>query len=254
MSFLGSLAGGAVSNIVGGLINQHFSENAMDYQAAINERFYRNRYQWQREDLEKAGYNPIMAVTLGAGAGPSVGLSAGQGADVYSPFENAQTAKAAQRKEAEIKDVQKNVLKSQEFGNYIQAGKAISERNYTDYLAAKQKLDNEIREKTKDFVIKQAENDMANSAKRGQLIDAEIRAQDAIALNNAASAAYSNSASQNMDIKTKMDNMELQFYDDLYQIFGIPKSGMAGAASIGGKILGALLPKANKTTEFFGGD
>lgn len=254
MSFLGSLALGTVSNIIGGAINQHNAESSMDYQAAINERFYKNRYQWQRKDLEKAGYNPILAVSLGAGSGPSVGLSTGAATDVYSPAENANTAKAAQRKNAELIDIQKGVAKSQELSNIVSAEKGKSEKLYTEALTNKQNLDNEIRNKTKDFIIKQAENEMNNSAKQGQLIDSQIATQGAIAANNLASAAYSNSAMQNMDIRTKMDDMEYQFYKDIDDWLGLPKSASKGAVSIGGKLLGAVFPKLNKPDKFFGGD
>ena len=49
------------------------ARNAQKRQAGINERQYRNRYQWQMEDMRLAGLNPILSYKQGAPGMPGVG-------------------------------------------------------------------------------------------------------------------------------------------------------------------------------------
>jgi hypothetical protein len=59
-SLIGSILG-AVGSLAGGLIDRDTSLKGQSRQAAHTERMYKHRYQWQMEDMAKAGLNPILA-------------------------------------------------------------------------------------------------------------------------------------------------------------------------------------------------
>lgn len=65
---LSSLTGG----IGGGLVDWGLGEVSAQNQRRASQRMYRHRYQWQMEDMLKAGLNPILAGNLGASGGPSM--------------------------------------------------------------------------------------------------------------------------------------------------------------------------------------
>lgn len=87
MSVIGGGSGGFGSSI-GGMLFQdwladenaedqyHRSLGAMREQSDINREMYKNRYLWTKEDMYRAGLNPILAASGGfsVGSGPSVGL------------------------------------------------------------------------------------------------------------------------------------------------------------------------------------
>lgn len=94
---LGSLFG-AADKLVGGAIDTHYNKKLMDYQAMIQERQYRNRYQWATEDMKKAGLNPILAATSGIGGSISGVSSAGSfGGDVSNAAVGVSNSAAANR-------------------------------------------------------------------------------------------------------------------------------------------------------------
>lgn len=68
---------GAVSGTLGSVFGAgedvSTGQESQARQAQINERQYRNRYQWQMEDMRKAGLNPILSYKQGAPGLPGVG-------------------------------------------------------------------------------------------------------------------------------------------------------------------------------------
>ena len=75
---------GGAFGLAGGLIQQSSARSAVGRQVADQERFYRNRYQWQMEDMRRAGLNPLLAYKQGAPSGPSGAL-----AQSFNPAEGA---------------------------------------------------------------------------------------------------------------------------------------------------------------------
>lgn len=86
---LGALIGGsllALGGIGKAALGHYFDKSSAAQSNAYNFYNYQHRYQWQVEDMRKAGLNPILAATQGAGAvpatqvgtsGASAGLSSG---------------------------------------------------------------------------------------------------------------------------------------------------------------------------------
>lgn len=78
MSFLGGLAGSLVGGAFGLLgASKQASYNAKAAQAQIDaERYnYKHRYQWQVEDMRKAGLNPALSYTTSAGSAPGASMA-----------------------------------------------------------------------------------------------------------------------------------------------------------------------------------
>lgn len=68
---LGSTALSVAGNIAGGLFSNHQSAKQAQKQMDFQERMYKNRYTYQMEDFKKAGLNPALAYSQGAGGSPS---------------------------------------------------------------------------------------------------------------------------------------------------------------------------------------
>lgn len=62
---------GAGAGLLGSGIDAQISRSSASAQMGFQERAFRNRYQWQMEDMKRAGLNPILAYKQGAPAGPA---------------------------------------------------------------------------------------------------------------------------------------------------------------------------------------
>lgn len=97
-----TLVGGAIGAI-GSLFDRETGEESQERQAAINERMYRHRYQWQMEDMRRAGLNPILSYKQGAPTGPGVG---GYTSDISGGMaRGVATALQAKRLRSEIENI-----------------------------------------------------------------------------------------------------------------------------------------------------
>ena len=61
--------------IIGSLVDNLFAGHRQEDQQAFNAEQYAKRYQVQTEDMKKAGINPMLSVSQGAGAAPSSGIA-----------------------------------------------------------------------------------------------------------------------------------------------------------------------------------
>lgn len=75
---IGAVAGAAVS---GGMSRSN-AKAAAEQQAEMNRETMQNRYQWTKQDLLKAGYNPILAVNNGQPPAPSASAVQAQAPDI----------------------------------------------------------------------------------------------------------------------------------------------------------------------------
>lgn len=74
---LGAIAGsivGAAGDIGGAFLQNEFNKGRMKDQYMYAKQMYENRYQWQMEDMRKAGLNPMLSANIGAGGVANVGL------------------------------------------------------------------------------------------------------------------------------------------------------------------------------------
>jgi hypothetical protein len=129
-SAIGGMASSAGSSLLGKLVGYPFERSLQGHQinasfegqrlqAALNEKLYKNRYQWMVEDMRKAGLNPILAASGGfnPGGGPSVSLpsfasgsvSGSTAPDIAASakaWQDTDTSKAEEdRKRAEIEKI-----------------------------------------------------------------------------------------------------------------------------------------------------
>lgn len=92
-----------------------------DRQNALSKRAYKHRYQWQMEDMRKAGLNPILGSMRGAGAAPSM---------AQTPKSNVEgtitNVLAAKRLQAELREI-----KSREQLNTYLGAKAVQDTRHS---------------------------------------------------------------------------------------------------------------------------
>ena len=62
---------GAASGIAGGMFQQSSAKAAAAKQMQFQKDSYQHRYQWQMDDMRKAGLNPILAYSQGPPGGPA---------------------------------------------------------------------------------------------------------------------------------------------------------------------------------------
>lgn len=134
---------GAVGSFIGGERANAASAASVEKQLAFQEKAYRNRYQWQVEDMRKAGINPMLSVSQGAPAGPAGASYKAQ--DTVTPA--VQSAMAMRRLGAEIR-----VMDSQAQKNAADAALA-DNKNISEYM-----LQQNIQETLKEIASRVDQN------------------------------------------------------------------------------------------------
>lgn len=97
LSGVGSALVGAGGGLVGAFVGNEFNKGRMKDQYAYNKEMYENRYQWQMEDMRKAGLNPMLSAHTGAGGAGSVGLPGTSVPDLGSSAVAGMRASTAER-------------------------------------------------------------------------------------------------------------------------------------------------------------
>ena len=170
---MAAIAGAAIAagaSILGSGIGAFGSAKAAKAQKAEAERnrqhqtsMYMHRYQWQMEDMRKAGLNPILSYKTGApgGTGGGGGVSpVNVGAPIQAGIQSAiSTALAAKRQSQELKNMkeQENTERSKQQLNYDSAGSARMKRQLDE--RNRQMLEQTIR-------IRRADEASARAAER----------------------------------------------------------------------------------------
>lgn len=128
---------GTAIGALGSLFDKKTGEDSQSSQAAINERMYRHRYQWQMEDMRKGGLNPILSYKQGA---PTVGSVGGYTSDMASGVpKGISTALAAKRLAAEVDNIRSDTALKNE-----QRTVATTQHQMNDVIARGHVLRNEM--------------------------------------------------------------------------------------------------------------
>ncbi len=107
------------------------------------QQMYKHRYQWQMEDMRKAGLNPILAYrqtppgTTISGGGPPAGMGSG-GAGLASAGVSAKAERRNQRTQGMLLNAQLDLIKGQTFKEYgvgVEANqRALNQRDLLPYM------------------------------------------------------------------------------------------------------------------------
>ena len=181
MSFLGNALGsvvGGISSLIGGSLSNSAASHAASVANERNVYNYLHRYQWAMQDMQNAGFNPILAATQGIGgsingaSALSANYNLGEGFTAGMSSQAAgNSAKAAQKQadtaqrvgEGTIKKLDSDVLLNSSTAKNFEAeaaGKTIANKLATDTYA--------------DNVALYRQN-LRNAEKQGQLIDEQTR-------------------------------------------------------------------------------
>lgn len=230
MSWLGDFAGNLLGSVVGGAasgaVSNAYNMQAMDKQHEYNKDMYQHRYQWQVDDMRKAGLNPMLsALNQSAGSPTGTGiLSANTGsslsADVnssrrISEIEKNQLANNTRQTDSTISLNRDLSLKYLKEGMYSSAAadKAQKEADYTTLLSA--------------WYPKLMENNMSNATKVADAQASNYISQGAAAMQNAATNAagmynlsehyghqnkYYDSQTTNWDLRNKRETAKTSHY------------------------------------------
>mgnify|MGYP000429937162 CR=1 FL=1 len=140
-AILGSVIG-AVGGLLGGLIDRDTSLRGQSRQEAFNERAYRHRYQWQKEDMLAAGLNPVLSYKQGAPGVPGVGGTSSNVAGAIAS--GVSSAVAARRVSAEIANIRADTAHKEAQGRLAdeQRTVATTQHQMNDIIARGIVMDN----------------------------------------------------------------------------------------------------------------
>lgn len=110
---------------------------------AFQERMFRNRYQYQMEDMRKAGLNPILA----AGASPPSGPSGASATNQQNPYGNLSKIEAAQSL-ANIELMKANTARALNESKVARAKADLVNVNTANAALASRRAANELAEST----------------------------------------------------------------------------------------------------------
>ena len=113
---------GGAFGLAGSLLQQSSARSQASAAQQFSERAYRNRYQWQMEDMRRAGLNPILAYKQGAPAGPS-----GVMAPAFNPAEGAMAGASSA---VGLRTARQNYLNLKEQNQVIQHDAILRDRQH----------------------------------------------------------------------------------------------------------------------------
>lgn len=116
-----------LESLLGGLADNLFARNRQEDTQAFNAEQYAKRYQVQTEDMKKAGINPMLSVSQGAGSAPSSTPSSPGSNFTQAALNSAQIANI--NADTENKDAQRKLLEAQASQATASAGQSTANIN-----------------------------------------------------------------------------------------------------------------------------
>lgn len=102
MSWLSNLGNSVLGGVIRGATSDYFNSAAQERQYQYNKDLYQHRYQWQVEDMRKAGLNPVLAGLNGSVGSTSVGMvGANTGNSLASDFNSSRQIDTIQKRQLE---------------------------------------------------------------------------------------------------------------------------------------------------------
>lgn len=89
MSWLSDLGNSVLGGVIGGATSDYFNSASQERQYQYNKDLYQHRYQWQVEDMRKAGLNPVLAGLNGSVGSTSVGMVGANTANSFASDHNS---------------------------------------------------------------------------------------------------------------------------------------------------------------------
>ena len=169
-SWIGKAAGalgggllGAASSIGGSFLENELAKGRTKDQYQYQKQLYENRYQWQMEDMRRAGLNPILSYKTGAGSAGGVGLStpsvpdlgssARQGARAVSEIAQIKAQTINTKADSRLKEEQRLLTHQQELKTQLDKMKALEEVSTAKALRKMKELEAIRMQKQGDSVL-----------------------------------------------------------------------------------------------------
>jgi len=111
-----------LESLLGGLADNLFAKSRQEDAQAFSAQQYATRYQTQTEDMKKAGINPMLSVSSGAGSQPTSTASSPGSNFTQAALNSAQIANI--NADTENKDAQRKLLEAQASQANASAGQA----------------------------------------------------------------------------------------------------------------------------------
>ena len=123
ISALGMAGAAGAGSAVTGLFNAYQAHQSRSF----TKKMMKNKYQWQVGDMRKAGLNPILAATQGAGIGPSAAASMPDLGQAFTSGMQASTAQSQMEADVNLKTANTALTKTKNIlaGNLVPGSEAI---------------------------------------------------------------------------------------------------------------------------------
>jgi len=116
-----------IGSLLGGLADNLFARNRQEDAQAFSAQQYATRYQTQTEDMKKAGINPMLSVSSGAGSQPTSTASSPGSNFTQAALNSAQIANI--NADTENKDAQRKLMEAQANAQNASAGQSTANIN-----------------------------------------------------------------------------------------------------------------------------
>jgi len=203
-SFWGAVVAGGAA-LLGGMMSNKANAEQGDIDRAWQRENAQNAHQWQTDDMRRAGLNPILSATGGAGAKASGGSSLGGQEDAISPAVNS--ALAARRQTEDLKLIQANEKNTTKDTEKKDSEIALNKEAEKTQLYQQYNLDSQSA-----LAAHQASREASQTSINLEAAKTEVERQHLVKAQTrqaAASAALTSHSARSAEVEADMDTHEL---------------------------------------------